>query len=61
MVSAPLPVPSAPQGSPGEHAVTLTFLPPFDHGVGSSLSLKGIVVKGTVEHFYSTRWWLRTN
>ncbi|CAM9550979.1 unnamed protein product, partial [Ectocarpus sp. 8 AP-2014] len=37
MVTAPLPVPRAPEGSPGTHAVTLRFLPPPDHG-GSPVS-----------------------
>ncbi|CBN79374.1 conserved unknown protein [Ectocarpus siliculosus] len=42
MVTAPLPVPRAPEGSPGTHAVTLRFLPPPDHGVLSKWQAVGM-------------------
>ncbi|CAM9763677.1 unnamed protein product [Ectocarpus sp. 12 AP-2014] len=54
MVTAPLPVPRAPEGSPGTHAVTLRFLPPPDHG-GSPVSWYHVMSRPTGEHVLS-KW-----
>eukprot|EP00752_Nemacystus_decipiens_P004507 g4115.t1 len=54
MVTAPLPVPSAPRGSPGAHAVTLHFPPPRDHG-GSPVSWYHVMSRPTGENVLS-KW-----
>ncbi|CAM9548555.1 unnamed protein product [Ectocarpus sp. 4 AP-2014] len=53
-VTAPLPVPRAPEGSPGTHAVTLRFLPPPDHG-GSPVSWYHVMSRPTGKHVLS-KW-----
>ncbi|CAM9100452.1 unnamed protein product [Pylaiella littoralis] len=54
MVTAPLPVPSAPEGHAGAHSVTLRFLPPHDHG-GSPVSWYHVMSRPTGENVLS-KW-----